>query len=619
MFGEALAGAGRPLEGLCTLEDALAAYAGPSDATRSGSAHTVDRAHREFEELRRRKHVPQLPHAAELWDAARSLRALYRSWVDQLARDFATICNEQGYLPPPSRQQRTLFEQVVHPLLSKDGARVAVLLVDALRYEMAAELGERLDTPDTSVHLTARLAELPTITNVGMNALAPVEREGHLTLVPAPGKTVFGGMRCGEFTVRNPATRVRAMAERSVNRKHKPVEIDLGELVDLDGPALKKRIAHVPLVVVHSREIDEAGEANLGLFTFDTWLGQLEAAVGKLRAAGVTEFVLTSDHGFLLQDETTVSCNYNAGRERNRRYALLDAFVDEPDLTGVPLAALGYEGASGYLRLPRDTRVFNASERSAQTFVHGGNSLQERAIPVLTIASRRSPLAGLTRYQIRAEAREPVLGLHRLRVKVEVRAGSNEVMGFATGHVISLGLRVPSRDAQVHVRDAPGAELVNQRVWCPLGGDWVEILFSVAGSARDRVQVEIFHPDGGEDVAPCVVDGYFEVREAQPSAATASAGAASAPAASAPAVDTSWHVRVEDEGHRKVLLHLEAYGTITEEQTMQLLGSARAERRFNNRLAEYRAMLPFAVTVDVGPAGRRYVRGRMTEDSERGW
>lgn len=600
-FGETLARAGQPIHPGMTPEEALAAYAGASQGSRRDGAQEVDRAHRHFEELRRRKLVTHLPHDAQIRAAAGRLRVLYREWADQMARAFAELCTEHGLLPPPPLQQRTLFEQVVHPLLQREGTRCALFLVDALRYEMAAELAASLEGPGTTVHLAARLAELPTITAMGMNALAPASREGRLTLAPVPGKTSFGGLRCGEFTVRDPATRLRAMAERSLDRlpgKGKtPPSFGLAELVDLASEDLKRRLSGHSLVVIHSREIDESGEASLGLSTFDTWLGQLRAGVQKLRTLGLTEFVITSDHGFLLQDETAVSETYKGGREQDRRFALLDARVDEPGTQGAPLSSLGYDGVEGYLLLPVDTRMFNLSDRSSAAFVHGGNTLQERAIPVLTVSSRKAQVHRLTRYRALAEPGKPLLGANRLRVRLEVAPGASGVL--LSDRKVSLGLRVPGGGAQAEIVDASGdaVELANQRVLVELES-WAEVAFKLTSASPDRVPVEVYHPDAEEDVEPCRLEALFDVQVV----AEGPEGGASV------AADRAWHTAVEDDGHRKVLLHLEQYGTVTEEQVMQMLGGTRPARRFSGRLAQYRPMLPFQVMIEVTASGNRYVK-----------
>jgi len=607
-FGQALQAAGRPLQGLRLLEEAVEAYTGKEQGARRDGAQEVDRAHRHFEELRRRKLGTWLPHASDLWMAAGRLRALYREWADHLARDFATICDEEGLLPPVALQQRTLYEQVVHPLVQRDSARVALFLVDALRYEMAAELASSLEGPGVTVHLSARLAELPTITAVGMNALAPTSRDGRLTLAPLAGKGTFGGFRCGEYTVRDPANRLRAMAERSLDRlpgtRKSPPNLDLAQLVDLPADDLKKKLSGHHLVVVHSREIDDSGEASLGLSTFDTWLGQLRVAVQKLRSLGLDEFVITSDHGFLLQDETATTVPYAGGRERDRRFAVLDTFVKEPDTQGATLSCLGYEGVEGYLLLPRDTRTFNLTNRSSATFVHGGNTLQERVIPVLTVSSRKARVTRLSRYRALAQASAPLLGLSRIQVKVEVAPGQTGLL--QPDRRVALGLRVPNRAAEVDLRDASGAELVNQRLLVEVDANWAEVLFSLVGSGAERAQVEVYHPDSEEDVEPCRLEEFFEVKTGGASLPGSTVGGASL------TDDRPWHSAIQDEGHRKVLLHLEQYGTVTEEQAGGMLGGPRAERRFNMRLQGYRDLLPFQVSMEVTASGKRYVKNHPT-------
>ncbi|MCB0062081.1 MAG: PglZ domain-containing protein, partial [Caldilineaceae bacterium] len=75
----------------------------------------------------------------------------------------------------------------MRPLTQEPGA-IAYFLLDAFRYEMGEELYRQLaDTPASTVQLKARLAELPTVTAVGMNVLAPVVANGRLTPVLQQG------------------------------------------------------------------------------------------------------------------------------------------------------------------------------------------------------------------------------------------------------------------------------------------------------------------------------------------------------------------------------------------------------------------------------------------------
>ncbi len=165
--------------------------------------------------------------------------------------------------------------------------------------------------------------------------------------------------------------------------------LTLSQIRDKSLDGLKKSCAGANLIAAHGREIDDAGEANVGLASFETWPRWIKAAWSQPRRVGVTEFVFTADHGFLLQADTTRAVAYGAGRDAGRRYALSREPRAEEGVARVALAALGYTGREGRQLFPRDTAVFAAGKAGA-TFVHGGNSLQERVIPVLTVSHERA-------------------------------------------------------------------------------------------------------------------------------------------------------------------------------------------------------------------------------------
>ena len=99
----------------------------------------------------------------------------------------------------------------------------------------------------------------------------------------------------------------------------------------------------------------------------------------------------------------------------------------------VAMADLGYEGADGYLMFAESTAVYETGRRSLG-FAHGGNSLQERVIPVLTLSHRAAAGGSALQYSLTATAREGVAGMHCLEAKATV-AGPD-----------GLGLRRASRD-----------------------------------------------------------------------------------------------------------------------------------------------------------------------------
>jgi len=592
-LGQALAREPRPLEGAHSLEDALARY--------SERAFEVDRAHRRFEQQRLTLLEPRLPHFGDLQEIVDALRRLYRAWADDLARAFTALCREHRFRCDDTLQQRTLYEQVVHPMVAAQD-KVAFFLIDAFRYEMAVELAEEMRGTGTQVDLRARLAELPTITSVGMNALAPVAQGGRLMLATASTKDAFNGFKTGEFTVRRPEDRARAMGLRSLGRTARL--LTLAEVCEDDAAALKRKLGSDALVVIHSKEIDDAGEANVGLATFELTLRQIKAAWHHLQAAGVKQFVCTADHGFLLQDATTaLSRAYGTKRDPSRRHALAEGPLGGPGTVNVPLATLGYLGpggepAEGTLVLSEDTAVF-ATGNPGATFVHGGNSLQERVIPVLTVGRKRAAATGLAAYAVEARAEPDVLGMRRLSLRV-VFAKDTGLLPLGTPAPLDLSLRVPGRgDIRITIKDAPKILVKNGRLQVPVGDGWTEVFFALEGAVDEQVRVEIFHPDAVEPVAPFLIETWFAV---------VGTGTGARPPSVPPSPGPSWQEGFADSGVRKVFAHLEKHGSISEAEVTQFLGSPRAFRRFSLDFEGHARKVPFKVRIETTPGGKRYVK-----------
>lgn len=563
----------------------------------------VDLAHRQFEQDVLARLDPRMAHYGALQTVVARLRERYRAWADALAGAFAARCVAVGFLPSSSLQQRTLYEQVVQPRVAQ-GQRVALFLIDALRYEMATELQARLQGEGRQTTLDPRLAELPTLTAVGMNALCPVARDGRLQVAGSGGG--FGGFRAGEFVVSRPDDRARAIGQRSLG-KTKALLLDLAAVCAASPDKdLQRQVAQRKVIVVQGREIDDAGESNVGLRTFDSVLNDLQTAWHLLHDAGVDVAVITSDHGFLLQDSTTRVERYGNAREPRRRYVLDPNARTAPGLVSVPVSALGYDGLDGHLVFRTDTAVFDNGHAGA-SFVHGGNSLQERVVPVLVVEAPRSSRDTERTHAVRAECLPPLMGLARVRLHVERLPQATLALDAAT--TLDLTARVVGRD-DLHV-DLRGvsdpARLHGGRITLtlPLGEDGVECLFAVMGAGEGRVRVEFFHPDNPRRVQGAVPEQWYAV-VAGPQGGAASVASGGASVSQPTTTDTRWSEAIADEGVRRVFLHLAAHGKMTEAEATQMLGSPRAFRRFTAELEGY--AVPFVVTVMQGADGKRLQR-----------
>lgn len=593
-LGAAMKASPAPLDGATSLADATLRY------TRGGSA--CDRAHREFEQTWQRLWDPRVPHLEALKEIRRQLQRLYRTWADRLARDFSAACVQHGFLPGADLQQRNIFEQVVAPLAAGPD-KVAYFVIDAFRYEMATELTEEVTGPGTLVDLRARLAELPTITPVGMNVLAPVTTGGRL--VPALESGSFGGWKTGEFTVRSPDDRARAMGERT----GVPVlALRLAEVCDADNVALKRRIAQAKLIVVHSQEIDEAGEVGVGIRTFASTLRDIKAAWHHLLGAGVKQFVFTADHGFLLQDETAREHLHGKKTDPSRRHVLSEELRREAGTTCVSLAELGYDKAGGYLLFRDDTTLYATGAKGA-TFVHGGNSPEERVIPVLTVRRRAEAGSGTSAYLASATAERDLAGMRCLRLRVSLAKDSQLSLGFAAASEIELGLRVPERpDVELTIKDVrdPGT-LKNGRIVAKVGEAWTDVYFSLEGPLDDKVRVEVFHPLGVERVTPFTTEELFAV---DGRVGTRGQSAPTPLAAVTARAAAAWQASLPDDTTRRIFVHIDQHGVLTEEELVAMVGGPRAARRFAADFDALAGRVPFAVRIEPTGTGKRYVKDR---------
>jgi hypothetical protein len=261
---------------------------------------------------------------------------------------------------------------------------VAYFLVDAMRFEMGVELMERL--PKTSeVSVRPAVAALPSITPIGMAALMP-GASGSFSVVEQGGEL---GAQIDETFLPDLSTRKKFAAARVP----KLVDLALDELLSLQPSKLAKKLDGAQVVVVRSQEIDHAGETG---FTFqarqvmDTVIDNLARAIRKLAAAGVEHAVVTADHGhlfFAADRDESMRTDAPGGNtvELHRRCWVGRGGATPPGCVRVSASALGY-ASDLELVFPTGSGVFRAGGDLA--FHHGGPSLQELVIPVLTVRTK---------------------------------------------------------------------------------------------------------------------------------------------------------------------------------------------------------------------------------------
>lgn len=303
------------------------------------------------------------------------VRRKYRTFADRLQRMFIERVDAEGWPPTKINRQTQVFGETVAPSLAEHGRRVAFVMVDAFRYELAAAFAERLSN-EVEAKIEAAAATVPTVTRVGMSALLPgAESDLHMgmkdgKIVPQlDGKDIIG-----------PDDRLLHLQKTYGDRC---AMADLDALLRRDEAAIDDA---VQLLLVKTREIDTAGESmNNGIERLiDKAQKKYLQAVSELGDLGFEEVHFVTDHGFLLLSEQEPGDrvekppgNWTVKKERS----LVGTGSESSGTLVSRTEELGIEGDFDHVAMPRMLGAF----RMGSKYMHSGMSLQECVLPVLSV------------------------------------------------------------------------------------------------------------------------------------------------------------------------------------------------------------------------------------------
>lgn len=330
----------------------------------------VDRLQREFEQA-----AGDYIDSTDMLGAVKTqARSAYQRLVNRMQTAFLRHLASAGWPPAGRLANADVFDRIVVPPLQESGRRVALLLIDALRYELGVELQKQLIS-DTPVDLQAAFVQLPSVTPVGMASLLPnAGQQLRLTkkddgLVP----------HLGDQPLITVAQRMDVLRQRYGQRF---AEITLTEFS-------KSKVAlpdAVELLVIRSNEMDSDFENNpeaapsLITRTFQ----RIVAAVHKLRGLGFQDAIIVTDHGFYLNTAAEAGdvCAKPPGKwvTVHERMLLGDGTADAGSVV-LPADILGIRGEFSQAAVPRAMVAY----RAGQAYFHGGASLQEAVVPVIAV------------------------------------------------------------------------------------------------------------------------------------------------------------------------------------------------------------------------------------------
>jgi len=337
----------------------------------AGRLREVDRLQREFEQAVG-DYVSVDTIVDEVTDYA---RRRYAKITEKIQTVFTKHLETTGW-PPQDRVANTdVFDNFVAPLLNERGPRVAYFMVDALRYELGLELHRQLANDGVS-DIVAAHAQLPTITTIGMASLLPgagsklrIERDGNSIAASLEGQVI------------NTVSQRMGVLQAAYGDRF--AEMTLSNFIGNKKTSISDT---VDLLVLRSTEIDSHLENNpdstLGLV--HQTLRTIRVAVHRLKESGFSDIVIATDHGFFLNGHADAGdlCAKPPGNWVNvhDRSLLGDGSGDTHNFA-IPTDRIGIRSDLSTFCAPRSMAPYRRGLR----FFHGGPSLQEAIVPVITV------------------------------------------------------------------------------------------------------------------------------------------------------------------------------------------------------------------------------------------
>ena len=318
-------------------------------------------------------------------DIAEYVEKEYKNWyLDKLATNWNKVIEDDlsstGKITGLA-QQTDFYQDVVKKI---DG-KVFVIISDAMRYDVAHSLAKQLEIETKAdVSISAQQGIYPTITKFGMAALLPHKKLE--TVVQNGSVKVLVDGHASEMSDRDGI--LKSYSENSVALRYK-------DIISMKRDEKRAAVKGKDIVYIYHDTIDVSSH-NDESTVFDACskaINEIKNLVNVIcnDLQGVN-VVITSDHGFLYtyqelseEDKMERSSFKQNIIEQGRRYVITDNEAN-PDFL-MPVNGI-YNNANMLGFASRENiRIKGAG---GVNFVHGGTSLQEMCVPVITYKYLRS-------------------------------------------------------------------------------------------------------------------------------------------------------------------------------------------------------------------------------------
>lgn len=319
---------------------------------------------------------------------------LYTNWfMGELSSHWSQAVKasmtEEWSLPGVQNQQ-DFYSSIVEPHIRK-GERAFVIISDAMRFEVGSELAERLNNETIGTcDVETMLGVMPSVTKLGMASLLPHRKIDF----DESGRVLVDDKDAAGLENR------KKIIASSVKDS---IAVHFQDVLAMNKAGRRETFKGKKIIYIYHDTIDAMGDkASTEIYTFnavETALDQLYDLVKILRDdLSGTNIYITADHGFLYQRDALEESDKIGNEvvdplEVKRRYVLSKGKQDISGQLAINLSSIVKNEQQLTAYVPNGT-IRNRMQGTGVNFVHGGASLQEIVVPLLSYKNKRAGQKG---------------------------------------------------------------------------------------------------------------------------------------------------------------------------------------------------------------------------------
>jgi uncharacterized protein (TIGR02687 family) len=293
------------------------------------------------------------------------------------------------WVVPDVTPQAQFFSRWAKPFTDKE-QKICVIVSDALRYEAAEELLSRIRQEDRyEAKISHALSSLPSYTQLGMASLLP---SGGEMLSISDNKT--GTVNLGEQSTQGTINRDKCLKSVFGERGS---ALQARTVIDNTFTENRKLFPKACVAYVYHNRIDHTGDKmqseGEAFEAVEKTFDELIKLIKRLASADVYNILITADHGFIYQNTALEESDFLANNVHgdvlynDRRFVLGKNLKSDTSLKSFTAGELGLAGEVQAV-FPKGIQRLRLSG-SGSRFVHGGTSLQEVIVPIISINKKR--------------------------------------------------------------------------------------------------------------------------------------------------------------------------------------------------------------------------------------